>query len=70
MSRIVLYVRVSMLDQTVENQKVRLIEYARQHNYKYDIYEEVESSRRTRPVKQALLQKLRCLNPLYVGQIY
>lgn len=59
MKKIALYVRVSMLDQTVENQKVRLIEYAKQHNYKYDIYEEVESSRRTRPVKQALLQKLR-----------
>ena len=56
-----------MLDQTVENQKVRLIEYARQHNYKYDIYEEVESSRRTRPVKQALLQKLR--NGEYTGVI-
>lgn len=54
-----LYLRVSTLDQTVENQKVRLIEYAKQHGYKFDIYEEVESSRRTRPVKQQLLQRLR-----------
>lgn len=67
MKKIAIYVRVSTLDQTVENQKVRLFEYAKLHNYKYDIYEEVESSRRTRPVKQALLQKLR--NGEYTGVI-
>lgn len=59
MKKYALYIRVSTLDQTVENQKVRLVEYAKQHRYKFDIYEEVESSRRTRPVKQQLLQKLR-----------
>ena len=67
MKKIAIYVRVSTLDQTVENQKVRLVEYAKQHNFKYDIYEEVESSRRTRPVKQALLQKLRTVE--YSGVI-
>ena len=65
MKKVALYLRVSTLDQTVENQKMRLIEYANQHGYEYDIYEEVESSRRTRPVKQALLQKLR--NGEYFG---
>jgi putative DNA-invertase from lambdoid prophage Rac len=65
MKKYALYVRVSTLDQTNENQKVRLIEFADQHGYEYDIYEEVESSRRTRPIKQALLQKLR--NGVYSG---
>lgn len=59
MKKYAIYLRVSTLDQSVENQKVRLVEYAKQHGFKYDIYEEVESSRRTRPVKQQLLQLLR-----------
>ncbi len=67
MNKYALYQRVSTLDQTVENQKVRLIEFANQQGYEYDIYEEVESSRRTRPVKQELLQKLR--NFEYAGVI-
>ena len=36
-----------------------MIDYAEKNGYSYDIYEEMESSRKTRPVKQALLQKLR-----------
>ena len=59
MNKYALYQRVSTLDQSTENQRVRLIEYANQHGYEYDIYDEIESSRRTRPVKQRLLQKLR-----------
>ncbi len=59
MKNIALYARVSTTEQTVENQKIRLIEYAKQNGYTYDIYEETESSRKTRPVKQALLAKLR-----------
>jgi DNA invertase Pin-like site-specific DNA recombinase len=56
---IALYARVSTTEQTVENQKIRLIEYAERNGYTFDIYEETESSRKTRPVKQALLAKLR-----------
>lgn len=59
MKKVALYVRVSTLDQSNENQKIRLSEYANQKGYEFDIYEEVESSRRTRPVKQELLKKLR-----------
>ena len=54
-----LYCRVSTNKQTNDNQKLRLLEYAKVRNIEYDLYEEVESSRKTRPVKQALLQKLR-----------
>lgn len=59
MAHIALYVRVSTTDQTVENQKIRLIEYANKNRFTYDLFEEVESTRKTRPVKQALLAKLR-----------
>lgn len=45
--------------QTTENQKIRLIEYAERNGYSYDVFEETESTRKTRPVKQALLAKLR-----------
>jgi DNA invertase Pin-like site-specific DNA recombinase len=61
MKKIALYCRVSLSDgsQTNENQKIRLIEYAQKNGYSYDIFEETESTRKTRPVKQALLAKLR-----------
>jgi len=61
MQHIALYCRVSLSDgsQTTENQKIRLVEYANQHGYTYNIYEEQESTRKTRPIKQALLAELR-----------
>lgn len=67
MKKVALYLRISTLDQSNQNQKFKLLEFANQHGYEYDIYEEIESSRRTRPVKQALLQKLR--NGEYAGVI-
>jgi DNA invertase Pin-like site-specific DNA recombinase len=59
MSHIALYVRVSTSNQTNDNQKIRLIEYAKKNDCTFDLFEEVESTRKTRPVKQALLQKIR-----------
>lgn len=59
MKKIALYIRVSTSEQTVENQRIRVIEYAEKNECSYDIYEEIESTRKTRPVKQALLAKLR-----------
>jgi putative DNA-invertase from lambdoid prophage Rac len=57
--KIAIYCRVSTNRQTNENQKIRLLQYAADMSYKFDLYEEVESSRKTRPVKQDLLMKLR-----------
>lgn len=54
-----LYCRCSTSDQTTQNQRITLEKYAKSKGWKYDIFEEVESTRKTRPVKQALLQKLR-----------
>lgn len=59
MKHIALYQRVSTSGQTVENQKIRLVEFAEKNGYTYDLYEEVESSRKTRPVKQELMSLLR-----------
>ena len=54
-----IYCRVSTHKQTNENQKGRLIAYAEEKGWVYDVFEEVESSRKTRPIKQELLHKLR-----------
>jgi len=59
MDKVALYCRVSTSEQTTENQRIRLVEYAEIKGYTFDIYEEVESTRKTRPVKQELLSKLR-----------
>jgi len=59
MDKVALYCRVSTNEQTTENQRIRLVEYAENKGYAFDIYEEVESTRKTRPVKQDLLSKLR-----------
>jgi putative DNA-invertase from lambdoid prophage Rac len=59
MKKIALYIRVSTSEQTVENQRIRLVEYSERNNIAFDLFEETESTRKTRPVKQALLAKLR-----------
>ena len=64
-----IYARVSLRDdsQTTENQVVSLKEYAESKKWDFDIYEEQESSRKTRPIKAGLLHKLR--NREYDGVI-
>lgn len=57
--KIAIYCRVSTTDQTPENQRIRLTEYAREKDWNYEVYTEVESTRKTRPVKAELLNKLR-----------
>ena len=58
-SKVAMYCRVSTNRQTNDNQKVRLIQYAEANNLEYDLFEEVESTRKTRPIKQELLTQLR-----------
>jgi DNA invertase Pin-like site-specific DNA recombinase len=59
MDKVALYCRVSTNDQSNESQKARLIEYADKNDLVYDIFEETESSRKTRPVKQELMARMR-----------
>lgn len=57
--KVALYCRVSTGDQTTDNQEIRLVEWAKRQGYDYEIFRETESTRKTRPVKAALLDKLR-----------
>lgn len=52
-----IYVRVSKEDQNPENQKLELESFAKAMNYEYDVFEEKESTRKTRPVKNDLFQE-------------
>jgi hypothetical protein len=62
-----IYVRVSTSDQTVENQILRLTEFSKSKGWEFEIFSEVMSTRKTRPVKAGLLTDLR--NKLFDGVI-
>ncbi|MBI5066146.1 recombinase family protein [Candidatus Woesearchaeota archaeon] len=53
------YVRVSTEEQNLDMQKLEISNYCQRMGWNYVIYEEKESTRKTRPVKQWLLQQLR-----------
>jgi len=57
--KIAIYCRVSTEEQTTENQKIRLVEYATSNGWEYEVIEETMSSRKTRPKKAELMQRLR-----------
>ncbi len=61
--KVALYGRVSTKEQNADMQKKALIEYAERHGWKWDYFEEKESTRKTRPVKYKLYGDL--LNKLY-----
>lgn len=54
-----LYMRVSKKDMHNSNQRIILEKYAKEKGIRYDLFEEQESTRRTRPTKAALLHQLR-----------
>jgi len=56
--KVAIYLRVSTQDQTVENQKLPLIEYCKRMNWTYEIFEEKESTRKTRPIQWELYNRL------------
>lgn len=57
-TRIAIYVRVSRQDQNLENQKLPLIQYAERMNWAYEVFEEKESTRKSRPVQWELYNRL------------
>lgn len=59
MKNIALYCRVSTSDQRTDNQRIKLVDHAKHMGWQYEIFEEVESTTRTRPIKADLLQRLR-----------
>lgn len=56
-----IYCRVSTQEQTTENQRLRLTEYADRRGWTYEVTEETLSTRKTRPKKQQLMNRLRQL---------
>jgi len=56
--KVAVYCRVSREGQTVENQKLPIIEYCKRMGYEYEIFEEQESTRKTRPVQWNLYNRL------------
>jgi len=57
--RYAIYARVSTRDQNPQNQLIELVEYAKRLNYDYEVFEETESTRKTRPIKADLMNRLR-----------
>ena len=56
--KVAIYARVSTQDQNPEMQKNALIEKVDREGWEYEYFEEKESTRKTRPVKYALYQRL------------
>jgi len=57
--KIAIYCRVSTSEQTTDTQRHVLEQYAKGKGWKYKTFTEVESTRKTRPVKQQVLAALR-----------
>ena len=54
-----IYCRVSRRDLHPENQKLQLVEHAENKGWDYEVFEEIESTRKTRPVKEGILKDIR-----------
>ena len=57
--RVAIYIRVSKRDMHPENQLPKLIQFAERNSWEYEIFEEKESTRKTRPIKEKVLSLLR-----------
>lgn len=57
-TRVAIYVRTSRTDQVLENQIMPLKQYCERMKYTYEIFEEQESTRKTRPIQWDLYQRL------------
>jgi DNA invertase Pin-like site-specific DNA recombinase len=56
--KVAIYCRVSTEEQTNENQKIPLINYCVRMGWEYEVFEETESSRKTRPIQWDLYNRL------------
>jgi len=56
--KVAIYTRVSTEDQKNLNQSMPLIEYCKRMAYEYELFEEVESSRKSRPIQWDLYNRL------------
>jgi DNA invertase Pin-like site-specific DNA recombinase len=56
---VAIYIRVSRSDLNLDNQRLKLEEYCKQKSWSYQVFEEKESTRKTRPIKLDVMNKLR-----------
>jgi len=56
--KVAIYCRVSREGQTTENQKLPLVQYAEKMSWDYEVFEEQESTRKTRPIQWDLYNRL------------
>ena len=56
--KVAIYCRVSTQEQTTDNQRLPLIQYAERMNWEYEVFTEKESTRNTRPVQYDLYNRL------------
>ena len=54
-----IYVRVSRGDLNLENQKNPLIAHAEKMGWEYELFEEIESTLKARPIKEKILKNIR-----------
>jgi DNA invertase Pin-like site-specific DNA recombinase len=54
-----IYCRVSRIDLNTDNQQLQLEDYAKGKGWQYDVFTETESSRKSRPIKEQVLQLIR-----------
>ena len=55
--KVAIYIRVSRDDLNLDNQKLPLVKRAKEEGWDYEIFQEKESTRKTRPVQNMLYQK-------------
>lgn len=53
-----IYIRVSTQEQNLDNQRLPLIQYCERMGWEYEVFEEKESTRKTRPVQWDLYNRL------------
>ena len=56
--KVAIYARTSRTDQVLDNQLIPLKQYCERMSYKYDIFTEQESTRKTRPIQWDLYNRL------------
>jgi len=56
--KVAIYIRVSTQDQHLDNQKLPLIEYCNRMGWDYEVFQEKESTRKTRPIQWDLYNRL------------
>lgn len=56
--KVAIYLRVSTQEQNLDNQRLPLIQYCKRMDWEYEVFEEKESTRKTRPIQWELYNRL------------